>query len=454
MNSLSKPLISDLIYSYIFANYQKQGFACLQNGNKSYIFLEPYLRIWADSSGSYCKSLISEKKYSDIWQALKDCIKEQSRLSSVYPEVPCSAGIFTYELCSKIEQLNYVNPPLKNLPVYEFYLYRKVIEIEGLNLKQFVFHSEDHSKSFWSETQLSDSSPVELPCLTQPGETALSEIENKLFKYSNFTHTEYVNSVEEIIGYIRKGNVYQVNLSQQFTLPFAGDIFQFFYAYSKLCPAPYGSFLNFAGNYIISASPELFIRYDGSSLLTSPIKGTILRGENDISDISLLQGSPKDLSELTMITDIERNDLSKIARSDTVRVLNHARVQSTGQVHHLVSDITCKLRSGLDLVDVIRAMFPSGSITGAPKIAAMNYIAQTERTSRGVYTGSIGWFSREGNFSFNVAIRTAQVFKDKIFYSAGGGIIFDSRPEEEYIETLAKTKGFYLALKSILSDNC
>lgn len=453
MDSLSSPLISDSIYSYIYSNYTNEGFAYLQSTDKSFLFMEPYFKFWADSSGSYSRSSGSEKNYTDIWQALRDCLELKSQQDDRNAASPCCAGFFAYELCSVIEELRNKNSSLNNLPLYEFYLYKKVIEIEGDKIKYYEFQPPASLEVFWDEKPLTGENGFSPENFLNQNSAPLSEIEDKLAVYSNFTKADYLNSVSEVIDQIQKGNVYQVNLTQQFALPFEGEAFRFFYAYSKLSPAPYGSLFNTAGNYIISASPELFLSYDGSILQTSPIKGTILREKDDSSEISFLKNSPKNLSELTMITDIERNDLSRIALRDTVKVKNHARIQSTGQVHHMVSDITCRIDPQKTLIDIIRAMFPSGSITGAPKIAAMDCIARLERSARGVYTGSIGWLAPNGNFSFNVAIRTAQIFKDKIFYSAGGGVVYDSVPEEEYKETLAKTKGFYLALKSILADN-
>ena len=199
---------------------------------------------------------------------------------------------------------------------------------------------------------------------------------------------------------------------------------------------------------ILSASPELFISAKDSKLFSSPIKGTIPRPptlKQDQAALESLKHSEKDQAELAMIVDLIRNDLGRISEIDSVRVLSHARSFSLPNVHHLVSDICCSRKSSVSFVDLIKALFPGGSITGAPKIAAMKFISELEQSKRGIFTGSIGHLGPNGLLHFNIAIRTALLIKQRLHFNAGAGIVIDSDPELEYEETLAKASGIFNA---------
>ena len=185
-------------------------------------------------------------------------------------------------------------------------------------------------------------------------------------------------------------------------------------------------------------------------MVTRPIKGTRPRGSDAEEDRRLaaeLAASPKDRAELTMIVDLERNDLGRVCRYGTVRVIDPLAVESFAQVHHLVATVEGRLRAGLGPVDVIRAVFPGGSITGAPKIRAMEIIDELEPTRRSLYTGAIGYLSRGGTSGFNIAIRTMTVEGDRVSYQVGGGIVADSDPQAEYEETLHKGRGLRAVLE-------
>jgi para-aminobenzoate synthetase component 1 len=212
----------------------------------------------------------------------------------------------------------------------------------------------------------------------------------------------------------------------------------------KTSPAPFAAFLRFDDLAVVSASPEWFYQTRGERLVTRPIKGTRPRATDPSDDARLadeLRASPKDRAELTMIVDLERNDLGRVCQYGSVVVREPMTVESFAQVHHLVATVEGTLRATVGPVDVIRALFPGGSITGAPKIRAMEIIDELEPTQRSLYTGAIGYLSRGGTSAFNIAIRTILVEGDRASFQVGGAIVADSNPEDEYEETLVKARG-------------
>jgi len=258
---------------------------------------------------------------------------------------------------------------------------------------------------------------------------------------SNFTRASYMAAVDRIASYIRAGDIYQVNLSQRYETAFQGDAYVLFRDLYRQNPAPFFAFVNAGDHQIVSTSPERFIRQAGRHLETRPIKGTLPRGKSPKEDEALakeLSSSTKDDAELSMIVDLMRNDLGRVARGGSVEVVAHKRLEPYDNVFHLVSVVTAELDKDLDSVDVIRATFPGGSITGCPKIRSMEIIDELESVQRHVYTGSLGYLSFHDTMDLSIAIRTATVANGKINYSVGGGIVFDSDPEKEYEETLHK----------------
>ena len=270
---------------------------------------------------------------------------------------------------------------------------------------------------------------------------------------SNFTRAEYEAAVSRIRDYIAAGDVYQVNLSQRFHAPFVGSPLALYRRLRARNPAPFGAYLEFAGASIASISPERFLRLDASSHQAEarPIKGTRPRGRTPETDVALareLVTSDKDRAENVMIVDLLRNDLGKVCRTGSIAVPTLFALESHPTVHHLVSTVTGVLRDGADGFDLLRAAFPGGSVTGAPKIRAMQIIAELERAPRGVYCGAIGYVSTTGAMDFNIPIRTIVLRDGTATFHAGAGIVWDSEPAAEYQETLAKARTLIEALTS------
>ncbi|MBF0397403.1 MAG: aminodeoxychorismate synthase component I, partial [Desulfobacterales bacterium] len=260
---------------------------------------------------------------------------------------------------------------------------------------------------------------------------------------SNFSKSRYIEAINKIKEYIVSGHVYQVNLAQRFETDFSGEPYSFFKTLYNRNPAPFFAFINASNHYIVSTSPERFILQNGCDVETRPIKGTRPRGVTELEDEDMrvdLVKSKKDDAELSMIVDLLRNDLGKVSRGGSVKVFEHKRIEAYQNVYHLISIVKGTLEEKFDSVDIIKATFPGGSITGCPKIRAMEIIDELEPNRRHIYTGSIGYISFHDTMDFSIAIRTATIYKEKLFFSVGGGIVFDSDPEKEYEETLHKGK--------------
>jgi para-aminobenzoate synthetase component 1 len=258
---------------------------------------------------------------------------------------------------------------------------------------------------------------------------------------SNFSRETYMAAVQRVIDYIAAGDAYQVNLSQRYQVPFGGDGFALFRELFARNPAPFFAFVQGGDHQIVSTSPERFLLRTGDRVETRPIKGTRPRGRTPAQDQALrdeLAASAKDDAELSMIVDLLRNDLGKVCSAGSVEVAQHKRLEAYRNVYHLVSVVEGRLDPDKDSVDLIRATFPGGSITGCPKVRAMEIIDELESCRRHVYCGSIGYIGFHDTMDLSIAIRTATIVDDSLFFSVGGGIVFDSRPEDEYEETLHK----------------
>jgi len=261
---------------------------------------------------------------------------------------------------------------------------------------------------------------------------------------SSFTRAAYLDAVARVREYIFAGDIFQANLSQRFEAASDESPWSLYVRLRKRNAAPFAAFLDFPEVVAVSASPERFLRVDASRHVeTRPIKGTRPRGVGPEHDAALGQAlaeSAKDRAENLMIVDLMRNDLSRVCAPHTVRVSELFSLEHYATVHHLVSTVVGELGQGVDALDLLRAAFPGGSITGAPKLRAMEIIAELEPSKRGVYCGSIGYWSVTGELDASIAIRTAVCRDGRVYFSAGGGIVADSDPEQEYLETIDKAR--------------
>jgi para-aminobenzoate synthetase component 1 len=260
---------------------------------------------------------------------------------------------------------------------------------------------------------------------------------------------EHRRAVERILQAIADGDVYQANLTVRFDAALGGDGLPLFETLLRENPAPFAAFLESEGATVVSASPERMLAADGRRVETRPIKGTAARSPDPLLDrarAEALLRSEKDRAELLMITDLLRNDLGKVCEYASVRVPRLREVESFPHLHHLVSTVTGKLRPGLDALDALAAVFPCGSITGAPKRRAMQLLRELEPAPRGPYTGTVGWVGFDRSADWNVAIRTGWLRNGVFSFGSGGGIVADSDPDAEWEELLLKARALRLAL--------
>ena len=267
---------------------------------------------------------------------------------------------------------------------------------------------------------------------------------------SNFSPQAYMEAVERVREYIAAGDVFQVNLSQRFEVDCPPNAYGLYQHLQNNAPAPFGAYLRLGDVTILSNSPERFLKVEGNSVQTRPMKGTRPRKSSPIEDAaqaSELVNSPKDKAENIMIVDLERNDLGRVCRYGSVRVRELLSLEKYATVFQLTSTVEGMLLPHKSRIDLLKACFPGGSITGAPKVRAMEIIDELEPTKRSVYTGAIGYFGFGGQMDFNIAIRTILMTKGKAYFQVGGGIIYDSDPEREYQETLDKAQAIFNALR-------
>ena len=272
---------------------------------------------------------------------------------------------------------------------------------------------------------------------------------------SNFSKDDYTRAVARSIEYIRAGDIFQVNLSQRLACPAPGSPENFYLALRKSNPAPYAGYFDLGEYVIASSSPEQFLSVEGELVTTRPIKGTCSRGytpEEDLSRRGHLTQSGKDQAENVMIVDLLRNDLSRVCRPHSVEVPHLFEIERHPTVYHLVSEISGRIREDRDVIDLLRAAFPGGSITGAPKVRAMEIISELEPTARGPYCGSLAWLGFGGGLQSSILIRTVTIGRGWLQMPVGGGIVSDSSPEAEYQETLQKATGMLPALIKDATD--
>ena len=372
------------------------------------------------------------------------------------PLVGGVVGYFSYDLCHFIERLPATAIDDFHLPECYLAFYDSVLAFDNLEGKAYVVatgfpEQEEASRKEKAKERIEKLKDMvtEAP---RPEEALYSKVvpgANSLKLRANFTHEGYVEAVATAREYIASGDIFQVNLSQRFEADLPIAPYELYRRLRLVNPAPFACYLNFDDVVIASASPERFLRLRGDLVETRPIKGTRPRGKSVEADDALsreLLHSVKDRAENVMIVDLERNDLGRVCRYGTIRVRELWALEKYATVFHLTSTVEGRLREGNNRIDLLRAIFPGGSITGAPKVRAMEIIDELEPTRRSIYTGSIGYLSFSGEMDLNIVIRTFLIKNGKAYFQVGGGVVYDSDPEAEYQETLDKARALIEAL--------
>ena len=285
--------------------------------------------------------------------------------------------------------------------------------------------------------------------LAEPVTThATTQVEESDF-HSGFTEAGYKAAVKKIIGYITEGECMQVVLSQRLSVPFEAPPLALYRALRSLNPSPYMFFLNLGDHHVVGASPEILVRLEDNEVTVRPLAGTRPRGatpaEDEAHEKSLL-ADPKELAEHLMLIDLGRNDVGRIATTGSVNVTDQFNIERYSHVMHIVSNVVGQLKAGMSALDVLKATFPAGTLSGAPKVRAMEIIQELEPVKRGVYSGAVGYLSWNGNMDTAIAIRTAVIKDKQLHVQAGAGIVYDSDPDSEWQETHAKARAIFRAV--------
>jgi para-aminobenzoate synthetase component 1 len=371
------------------------------------------------------------------------------------PLVGGVVGYFSYDLCHFIERLPATAIDDLHLPECYFAFYDSVVAFDNLEGRAYIaatgFPEMDEAKRTKRARERLFELHTTLINAPRPEENPHPYVvpEAKSSIKANFTHEEYVKAVDAVREYIASGDIFQVNLSQRFEVALPLAPYELYRRLRLVNPAPFACYLNFDDVAIASASPETFLRLRGDLVETRPIKGTRPRGKSAAEDEALsreLLQSVKDRAENVMIVDLERNDLGRVCRYGTIKVRELWALERYATVFHLTSTVEGRLREGKNRIDLLKATFPGGSITGAPKVRAMEIIDELEPTRRSIYTGSIGYLSFSGEMDLNIVIRTFLIKNGKAYFQVGGGIVYDSDPEAEYQETLDKARALIEAL--------
>jgi para-aminobenzoate synthetase component 1 len=379
-----------------------------------------------------------------------ETVLDRCRLNTGQYPGPVSAGLFgylAYDLKDGLESLPRTTIDTFGLPHLYLVAPSVIVVQDKINGTTTVHAPVRRHREPGAAIAAIDALRFTLSAPPPPGEFSRSGQPLK----SNFTRSDFVRSVQRIREYIAAGDVYQVNLSQRFEMGFEGDGYRLFQTLYHMNPAPFFAYVNAGDHQIVSTSPERFLLRSAGRVETRPIKGTRPRGKTPEQDREMkaaLTRSPKDDAELSMIVDLLRNDIGKVCAGGSVVVAEHKRLEAYQNVYHLVSVVEGTLADGKNSVDLIRATFPGGSITGCPKIRSMEIIDELETVRRHVYTGAIGYISFHDTMDLSIAIRTATIVDGRLVFSVGGGIVYDSDPEDEYDETLHKGQ----TLMSVFQD--
>ncbi|MBC8060142.1 MAG: aminodeoxychorismate synthase component I [Clostridiaceae bacterium] len=414
-------------------------------GRYSFIGVNPFLTIKEEARIVLINGV---KVKEDIFNNLKAILKKYKiENNTEIPFIAGGIGYLSYDLVRELEEIPANAETDVLIPQVYYNFYDNLIIIDNLKKETFISAMGILKDSFTSiekiKAKIENGKKVKYKSVTEAV---------KMEKFSsNLSKDKYLKAVEKVIDYIKAGDIYIMNLTQRFKCDFEGDSHELYSDLRQVNPAPFSAYMKLDGFEIACSSPERFLKIAEKKVETRPIKGTRPRGLDQEQDRLLkeeLINSEKDKSELLMIVDLERNDLSKVCKPNSVKVTELFKIETYATVHHLVANVTGMIKDEYDVIDCIKACFPGGSITGAPKIRSMEIIEEIEGLRRNLYTGCIGYLGFDESVDLNILIRTIHLKQGKAYFGVGGGITCESEPEFEYEETLHKGK----ALMRVLSN--
>ncbi|MFZ5930016.1 MAG: aminodeoxychorismate synthase component I [Pseudomonadota bacterium] len=415
-------------------------------GRYSYICVNPYRTLMVRGGQLFVDDLaVQNEPFAQLENMLG-----RNRLPML-PGLPSfqggAAGYIGYEMGRFLEPVPVPGTDDMHLPDMALGFYDQIIAFDGMERRAWIVTQDVGGRD--QRVRLGRLHAMLVAARAAPLPAIAGRFDIGKWK-ANFSQYEYAHAVAKVIDFILDGDIFQANIAQRFTLGLGPrfDRYGFYRRLREVNPAPFSAFLEMGAFAIASSSPERFLKIENGKVEARPIKGTRPRGMNSGQDAALaraLMESEKDRAENVMIVDLLRNDLSRVCQDGSVDVPALCLLESFASVHHLVSTVTGVLRPGLGPVDVLRAAFPGGSITGAPKIRAMQIIAQLEPHIRGPYCGCLGYIDFDGGMDMNIAIRTIAMNAHQAVFHAGGGIVADSAPMDEYAESLDKARALFTA---------
>ncbi|MEN8077665.1 aminodeoxychorismate synthase component I [Clostridioides difficile] len=405
----------------------------------SFIGLNPFLIFESKERKSYINGKLVE---GEPFKVLENIVNEYKiNIKDEIPFLSGAIGYISYDSGRMLEDIPDISVEDFKIPDIRFVFYKNIIICDLINDKKYITDIEGCKESIHNILSIiHNGSKIE-------DEKVVDKSKNTF--YSNFVKEDYKSAVTKLKDYIVTGDVYIANMTQRFWCYNNEESFKIYKKLRSINKAPFSAYLNFEDFQIISSSPERFIQVENNKAHTRPIKGTRPRGaniEDDEKNKLELINSEKDKAELLMVVDLERNDFSKVCKPHTVKVTENFKLEKYATVFHLVSTVEGELKNNVSAVKCIKECFPGGSITGTPKIRAMEIIEELEGLKRNIYTGSIGYFDFRGNCDFNIVIRTIVKKDNKAYFGVGGGITYDSIEEDEYNETLDKAKALMRVL--------
>ncbi|MDD2866282.1 MAG: anthranilate synthase component I family protein [Candidatus Omnitrophica bacterium] len=441
---------------YAFLLESAQGHP--QRGRFSFFGASPFAVLRRqDGRTTFQRGNIEEETKTSVAQLLRACLKEyvlaeDERLA--YPFLCGAVGFMGYDFGLSFERIRRMEKPPTGVPDILFGFYDCVAVFDRLKNEMLVFSSgfPEHgpSRKKRARRRLEET----LAALEAAGRgisvsRQVPFLPRRSEWRSDFTKKRYLAAVRKAKAHIAAGDIYQINLSQRFAGRTSLEDWQLYERLARAFPVSFGAFFRGDGFSVISASPEQFLSFDGRTVTTRPMKGTRPRTGSpgkDGPNRRELWESAKEKAELLMVVDLERNDLGRVCDYGTVRLRQKRTIEAYRTVFQATSEIEGRLHHRRDRWDLLRACFPGGSVTGCPKIRAMELIEELEPEARGIYTGSLGYMSFHGTLQFNILIRTLLKQKDRVSFHVGGGIVADSDPEKEYEETLIKARALFEAL--------
>lgn len=426
----------------------------------SFLGKNPYqVLTYEGSSTGITRNGTTEKKSESYFDLLRD-------LTSAYiepdlPDLPRltggAVGFSSYDTVREVESLTDTPPEDVSLPEAIWAFYDEIYAFDHVKKQLVLMKTVFIEPDLDLKAAFNDANK----CLDKMEQT-VRHIEYKGDKFeldtsaitSNVTKSRFMEMVETGKEYIYEGDIFQVVLSQRFEVPFSGDKFMLYRALRMVNPSPYLFYLEFDGFSLIGSSPEVLVRVQNGKAQLLPIAGTRPRSSDREEDLALeedLKNDPKEVAEHIMLVDLGRNDLSRVCKAGTVKLERNQVIERYSHVMHIVSDVTGDLDPDMSPVDVLMQCFPAGTVSGAPKIRAMEIIDELEPTKRGPYAGAVGYFDFSGNMDTCIAIRTMVATDDKVYIQAGAGIVADSDPEKEFEETRNKAGALVEALSVALA---